>query len=75
MPLGPEAGAVNVTVTPLTGFWKLSTTVASRGANVASIATVCDAPPVAMIAAVGPAVLVRLKLADVDAPETVALTE
>jgi hypothetical protein len=31
VPLAPEAGAVNVTVTPLTGFESLSTTVATRG--------------------------------------------
>jgi hypothetical protein len=75
VPLAPEAGAVNVTVTPLTGFEPLSSTVATRGAaNAVLIVALCGVPLVAVIDAGAPTVFVRLKLAGVDTPATVAVT-
>jgi len=75
VPLAPVAGAVNVTVTPLTGFEPLSSTVATRSAaNAVSIAVLCGVPLVAVIDAGAPTVFVRLKLAGVDTPATVAVT-
>jgi hypothetical protein len=75
MPLANDAGAVNVTIAPLTGFWPLSTTVATSGtANAALIAALCGVPLVAAIAAGAPVVFVRLKLASVRTPETAAVT-
>src|SRR6266849_5016960 len=75
VPLAPLPGAVNVTTAPLTGFWPLSSTVATRGAaNAVLIAALCGVPLVAVIEAAGPAVFVRLKLAGVDTPGTVAVT-
>jgi hypothetical protein len=75
VPLAPDDGAVNVTTTPLTGFWPLSCTVAARGAaNAVLIPALWGVPLVAVIEAAGPAVFVRLKLAAVDTPGTVAVT-
>jgi len=75
VPLAPDAGAVNVTTTPLTGFESASTTVATSGAaNAALTAALCPDPLVAVIVAAVPAVFVRLKLAVVDTPETEAVT-
>jgi hypothetical protein len=75
VPLAPDAGAVNVTVAPLTGFEPLSTTVATSGAaNAAPTTALCPDPLVGVIDAAAPAVLVRLKLAVVDTPETDAVT-
>jgi hypothetical protein len=69
LPLAPVAGAVNVTVAPLTGFESLSSTVATSGnANAMLIAPLCGVPLVAVIDAAAFAVFVRLKLAGVDAP-------
>jgi hypothetical protein len=63
VPLAPDAGAVNVTETPVTGFWFASTTVATSGAsNAVPICASCRDPLVAVIDAGGPEVLVRLKL-------------
>jgi hypothetical protein len=62
LPLAPLAGAVNVTVAPETGFPKESFTVAWKGlANAVLMAVVCGVPPVAVIDAGAPAVLVRAK--------------
>jgi len=75
VPLAPVAGAVNVTIAPLTGFWPLSKTVATRGAaNAALTAAVCGVPLVATIAAGDPVVLMRVKLAGVGTSGTVAVT-
>jgi hypothetical protein len=71
----PAAGAVKVTVTPLTGFELLSFTVAcSWLANAVFTVAVCGVPPVALIVAPAPKVFVRLKLAVADTPETAAVT-
>ncbi len=75
VPLAPDAGAVNVTIAPFTGFWPLSSTVATSGAaNAVLVAALCGVPLVAVIEAAAPAVLVRLKLAGVDTPVTAAVT-
>jgi hypothetical protein len=75
MALAPLAGALNVTVTPFTGLLLLSFTVTcSAVANAVLTVVLCGAPPVAEMLAAGPAVLVRLKLADVVTPATLALT-
>jgi hypothetical protein len=69
------AGAVNVTVTPLTGFPAESFTVATRGlVNEVVTVALCGVPPVAAIEAALPAVLVNVKLAGVEAPATLAVT-
>jgi hypothetical protein len=75
VPVAPVVGAVNVTVAPLTGFEFLSNTVAARGsAKAVSTVALCGVPLVAVIDAGAPAVFVRLKLAGVETPETVAVT-
>ena len=75
LPLAPDAGAVNVTVTPCTGLPPLSFTVATSGAaNAVLIAALCGVPLVAVIDAAAPAVLVSAKLAAVVTPATVAAT-
>ena len=75
VPLAPEEGAVNVTVAPSTGFESLSRTVATKGdPNAAPTVAVCPDPLTALIVVTGPAVLVRLKLAGVETPETMAIT-
>jgi hypothetical protein len=52
VPLAPEAGAVNVTFSPLI-FAPLTVTVAVRGAlNVLPFAALCDEPLLAAIATV-----------------------
>jgi hypothetical protein len=71
----PVAGDVNVTVTPLTGFESISSTVATNGAaNAVLTVVLCGVPLVAVIEAGAPTVFVRLKLAAVDTPATVAVT-
>ena len=75
VPLAPEAGAVKVTTTPLTGFELLSTTVATRGfGNAVLVCVACPDPLVALILAAGDAELVRLKLAAAVAPGAEAVT-
>lgn len=50
VPLAPDAGAVNVTDAPLTGFESLSTTVATSGAaNAAATTALCPDPLVGVI--------------------------
>jgi hypothetical protein len=75
VPLAPEAGAVNVTSTPLTGCEPLSSTVATIGDAKAVLTTVvCGVPPVAVIVAAVEAVLLRLNVAVFETPNTVAIT-
>src|SRR5690242_14166771 len=71
----PPDGAVNVTVTPLIGLPLASVTVAcSAVANAVLIIALCGVPAVAVIFAGAPAMLVRLKLAAVARPATLAVT-
>jgi hypothetical protein len=73
--LAPLLGAVNVTVTPLTRFPPLSFTVAcSAVANAAVIIALWGVPALVETLAGGPGLLVKLKLADVPTPETLAVT-
>src|ERR1700688_4091715 len=76
VPLAPVcAGAVNVTVTPLTGWLPESFTVAcSAVVNAVLIVALCGVPAVVVIAAGSPAVLVRAKLAAIETPDTHAAT-
>src|SRR5207253_2968031 len=75
-PLAPLPGAVNVTVTPGTRLLNPSLTVACSGEpNAEFTAALWGVPPVAVMVAGAPAVLVRLKLAGVPTPDTVPVTE
>jgi hypothetical protein len=75
VPLAPLAGAVNVTVTPLTGLLLASFTVAAMAVpKLVLTAALCEAPPVAVMLAGVPAVLVRLKLAAVATPDADPVT-
>ena len=72
----PVVGAVNVTLTPLTGLPKLSFTVAWRAvAKTALINVPCGVPAVAVMDAAGPGVLVRLKGAFTEPTEAVTVYE
>ena len=75
VPLAPLAGAVKVTVAPLTGLLFESFTVACRGvAKAVPTVAFCGVPPVALTEIVTGAVLVRLNCA-LDVPfATVAAT-
>ena len=73
--LAPLPGAVNVTVTPPTGLFPASRTVAcSAVPNAVVIAVLCGVPAVALTVAGGAAVFVRLKLAGVATPGAAAVT-
>jgi hypothetical protein len=75
LPLAPVVGATNVTDVPLTGLLLASFTVAcSAVANAVPTVALCGVPAVAVMAAAPPALFVRLKLAAVDTPATVAVT-
>src|SRR5208282_722076 len=75
LPLAPIAGAVNVTDAPLTGYWLLSTTVATSGAaNAVLMVASCRDPLVAEMDAGGPDVFIRLKLVVAVTPATEAVT-
>jgi hypothetical protein len=75
VPLAPDAGAVNVTDAPLTGYWLLSRTVATSGAaNAVLMVASCSDPLVEVIDAGGPDVFVRLKLVVAVTPATEAVT-
>jgi hypothetical protein len=75
LPEAPLAGAVNVTVTPLTGLPPASVTLAASGlAKVVLMVEVCGVPLVATIDEDVPAVLVSAKLALPPTPGTVATT-
>ena len=75
VPLAPVVGAVNVTVTPLTGLLPASFTVAcSEVAKAVLIVALCGVPAVAAMLAGGPGVLVNAKFAGVATPATAAVT-
>ena len=75
VPLAPLPGAVKVTVTPLTGLFFASFTMAcSDTANAVLIAALCGVPPVAVMLAAAPARFVSAKLAGVPTPATDATT-
>jgi hypothetical protein len=74
VPLGPLEGALKVTITPLNGSELLSFTVVWRDAKAVLIATLCGVPLVVVIDAGVPVRFVRVKLAAVATPETVAAT-
>ena len=74
-PLAPFAGAVKVTVTPLSGLLPESFTVAcSWTANAVLMVELCGVPAVVVILAGAPAKLVREKLAGEETPLTEAVT-
>jgi hypothetical protein len=73
IPLAPLAGARNVTVTPLTGLPTESCTSAAKGnGNVVPTPVLCPDPLDTVIDAAP--LLVRVKLAGVEAPGTLAVT-
>ena len=75
VPLAPLAGAVKVTVAPLTGLLFESFTVACRAvANAVPVFALCGVPPVALMEIVTGAVLVRLNVALAVPFATVATT-
>ena len=75
VPLAPLAGAVNVTCTPLIGLLLPSVTLAcSAVVNAVFTVALCEAPAVAAIFAAPPGMFVRLKLAGVVTPGTLAVT-
>jgi hypothetical protein len=75
IPLASLGGAVNVTVTPLTGFWPLSKTVTTRrAANGVLMGALCGVPLIAVTEAGAPVVFVRLKFAGRITPGTEAVT-
>jgi hypothetical protein len=75
LPLAPVLGAVNVTVTPTTGFPPASFTVATNGAaNAVSIAALCGVPLVAVMLAGVPVRFVSEKFTGVATPATLAVT-
>ena len=75
VPVGPVAGEVKVTTTPLKGSEPASFTVACRAvANAVLIAALCGVPPVAVMEAGVPVKLVSENAAGVDTPLTVAFT-
>lgn len=76
VPPAPLEGAVNVTVTFASRLPPASFTVAvSAVANAAPIAALWGVPVVAAMLAAGPAMFVRLKLAEGLTPVTLAVTE
>lgn len=76
VPLAPPTAAVivKVTDTPLTPLPPLSATVTCKVANAVFMATLCVAPPVAVMVAAAPALLVSENAAGVTTPTAVALT-
>ena len=71
----PAAGAVKVTVAPLTGLPPASLTVTCSAAGYAVlIAMLCGVPAVAVMLAAGPAWLVNEKLPVPVTPATLAVT-
>src|SRR5580704_5334659 len=74
-PLAPLAGAVNVTMAPLTRLFPASLTVAcSCVENAVLMVVVCGVPAVAVMLAGGPGLLVNEKLAALATPDTFAVT-
>jgi hypothetical protein len=75
LPLAPVPGAVKVTVTPLTALLLASFTVAcSPLVNTLFTAVLWPDPALAVTLAGGAVVLVKLKLAGVVTPVTLAVT-
>jgi hypothetical protein len=76
VPLAPVAGAANVTDAPLIGFESASNTVTATGVvNAVLTVVLCGVVPVTTVIVAGaPAKFVRLKLAGVVTPATVAVT-
>lgn len=73
--LAPLLGAVNVTVAPLTKLPLPSFTVAcSAVANAVLMFVLCGVPALAEMLAGAPALFVKLKLAAVATPDTLAIT-
>lgn len=73
--LAPVDGAVNVTVTPLTGLPLASLTVAwSPVVNAVFTAALCGVPAVVVTLDAIPAVFVMLNLAGAGHPATLAVT-
>jgi hypothetical protein len=73
VPLDPEEGAVNVTVTAGTGLFPLSFTMAARFvAKAVPAAMLCGVPALVAMDAGAPTVFVNEKSAGVATPETVA---
>jgi len=73
--LAPLPGAEKFTVTPETGLLPESVTVTCSGfANAVLIIVDCGVPPVAATLAADPAVFVRLNVAGVATPTTLAVT-
>jgi hypothetical protein len=71
----PLLGAVSVTVTPLSRFPPLSFTVACNAvANAVLMVALCGVPAPAVMLAGTPSLFVKLKLADVPTPDTLAVT-
>src|SRR5450755_986185 len=75
-PEDPAAGAVNVTFTPGTGLLPMSRTVTASGlAKAVLMVALCGVvPALAVIDAGAPTVLVRLNVAGVTTPTTLAVT-
>jgi len=75
VPLAPVAGTSKVTSAPLTGFRLLSSTVTDSGAPKAALTiALCGVPLVVVIDMTAPVMFVRLRLAAVATPATVAVT-
>ncbi len=73
--LAPVPGALNVTVTPLTGLLLASfTNVCSPVPNAELTVPLCGVPAFAVTLAGGPGRFVKLKLAAVATPAAVAVT-
>jgi hypothetical protein len=72
--LAPEAGAVKVTETPLTGLPAFVTLATNGLLNAVSTVVLCPPPLVAVRIVVTTAVFVRAKLAGVFAPDVEAVT-
>ena len=66
VPLAPEAGAVKVTETPLTGLPPFVTVATNGLANAVLIVALCPPPLVAVRVFAPPAVLVSGKLTEVN---------
>jgi hypothetical protein len=63
-PLAPEAGAVKVTDTPLTGLPPFVTVATNGSVNAVLTVALCPPPLVAVRISVEPEVLVKAKLTD-----------
>ena len=73
--LGPEAGGVNVTTTPLTGLLPASDTSTTNGApNAVFTFALCGVPLTTLTVAGAPTVFVSTKFAGPVPPGTVAVT-